>query len=75
MIPRIEQKLEINKYHYIDFLEWFHLKKGKILYPERIICSRYFDNANFKMYYDTNEGLVPKLYFFLSIGNKNDYWV
>ena len=60
MIPRIEQKLEINKYYYVDFLKWFHSKKGKILYPERIVCSRYFDSANLKMYYDTKEGLVPR---------------
>ena len=60
MIPRIEQKLEINKFHYIDLLKWINDKDGKILYPERMICSRYFDNINMQMFYDTVEGIVPR---------------
>ena len=60
MIPRIEQKIEINKYHYLDLLKWIHNKGGEILYPERLICSRYFDNKNLQMYYDTLEGIVPR---------------
>ena len=50
MIPRIEQKIEINKYHYPDLLKWIHHKGGRVLYPERIICSRYFDNQNKQIY-------------------------
>ena len=46
MIPRIEQKLEVNKNHYLDLLKWIKHNGGKVLYPERIICSRYFDNKN-----------------------------
>ena len=60
MIPRIEQKLEINKYHYLDLLKWIHYRNGRVLYPERIICSRYFDNKNMQMYFDTVEGIVPR---------------
>ncbi len=60
MIPRIEQKLEINKYHYTDLLKWIKHKDGRVLYPERIICSRYFDNKNMQMYLDTVEGIVPR---------------
>ena len=60
MIPRIEQKSEINKIHYLDLLKWIKNKKGEILYPERIICSRYFDNKNMQMYFDTIEGIVPR---------------
>ncbi len=60
MIPRIEQKIEINKYHYLDLLKWIHNKGGKILYPERLICSRYFDNNNLQMYFDTIEGIIPR---------------
>ena len=60
MIPRIEQKLELNKSQYIDLLKWINYKGGIILYPERIICSRYFDNKNMQMYYDTVEGIVPR---------------
>ena len=60
MIPRIEQKLEIKKNHYLDLLRWIHHKGGKPLYPERKICSRYFDNNNMQMYFDTVEGIIPR---------------
>ena len=60
MIPRIEQKLELNKHHYLDLLKWINHNGGKILYPERIICSRYFDNNNLQMYFDTVEGIIPR---------------
>ena len=60
MIPRIEQKLEIDKSHYLDLLKWIKYKGGIILYPERLICSRYFDTKNMAMFYDTLEGIVPR---------------
>ena len=60
MIPRIEQKLEVNKHHYLDLLKWINNNGGKVLYPERTICSRYFDNNNMQMYFDTVEGLIPR---------------
>ena len=60
MIPRIEQKLEFSKSQYLFFLKWLKFKKGAILYPERRICSRYFDNKDFQMYNDTLEGIVPR---------------
>ena len=60
MIPRIEQKLELNKHNYLDLLKWINHNGGRVLYPERIICSRYFDNNNMQMYFDTLEGLIPR---------------
>ena len=60
MIPRIEQKLEINKFHYIDLMKWIKYNGGRILYPERVICSRYFENNNMQMYFDTIEGIIPR---------------
>ena len=60
MIPRIEQKLEISKHHYLDLLKWINHNGGKILHPERVICSRYFDNNNMQMYFDTIEGITPR---------------
>ena len=60
MIPRIEQKIELDKSNYLDLLEWMKFKGAKVLYPERIICSRYFDNKNMQMYYETIEGIVPR---------------
>ena len=60
MIPRIEQKLEVKKHHYLNLLKWINNNGGKVLYPERTICSRYFDNNNMQMYFDTVEGLIPR---------------
>tara|TARA_A100001035_G_scaffold277819_1_gene275398 strand:+ start:655 stop:1254 length:600 start_codon:yes stop_codon:yes gene_type:complete len=60
MIPRIEQKLEIDKSSYINIIEWLKYKNAQILYPERLVNSRYFDNYNLQMYYDTVEGLLPR---------------
>ena len=60
MIPRIEQKLELEKLHYLDLLKWINNNGGKVLYPERKICSRYFDNNNMQMYFDTVEGIIPR---------------
>ena len=60
MKPRIEQKLEINKSEYISVINWLKLKGAKILYPERIICSTYFDNFKREIFFDTNEGLIPR---------------
>lgn len=60
MKERIEQKLELEKWQYTSFIYWLKIKKAKILYPERIICSRYFDTYDFKMLHDTNEGIQPR---------------
>jgi len=73
MIPRIEQKTEINKIHYLDLLKWINSKKGKILYPERTICSRYFDNKNLQMYFDTVEGIVPRKKIRIRTYGTNDF--
>ena len=60
MIPRIEQKLEINNSDYLILLRWLRDKKAEKIYPERRIFSRYFDTMQLKMYYDTKEGLIPR---------------
>ncbi len=60
MIPRIEQKLEIDISSYINIIEWLKNKKAEILYPERLVISRYYDNHDLQMYYDTVEGLLPR---------------
>jgi hypothetical protein len=79
MKPRIEQKLELNKNHYLDLLKWINHSGGRILYPERIICSRYFENKDMQMYFDTVEGIIPRKkirirtygsYEFISSNNK-----
>ena len=60
MKSRIEQKLEIDKVDYLEILKWIKNNNGKILYPNRIINSRYFDTIDYKMYYQTLEGIVPR---------------
>ena len=73
MIPRIEQKLEISKSHYWDLLNWIKHNGGKTLYPQRIICSRYFDNKNMQMYFDTVEGLIPRKKIRIRTYGSNDF--
>ncbi len=60
MKQRIEEKLELKKSEYIHFIKWLFDRGGQYLFPERIICSRYFDNYNFKMFEDTLEGILPR---------------
>ena len=59
-IPRIEQKLELDKFAYYKLLIWLRDNKAISPYPERIICSTYFDTIDLKMYKDTHEGIVPR---------------
>lgn len=60
MKSRIEQKLELEKSDYLVILKWLKNNNGNILYPNRIINSRYFDTVNYRMYYETLEGIVPR---------------
>jgi len=73
MIPRIEQKLEINKSDYPSVLQWMHKKNAKFLYPERLICSIYFDNFNKDMYYQTVEGITPRKKIRIRTYNSRDF--
>ena len=60
MNSRIEQKLEFSKEYYVDLLKWLKSKGAKVIYPKRIICSRYFDTVNLDMYSDVLEGIIPR---------------
>ena len=73
MIPRIEQKLELSKSDYLILLKWLKDKEAQILYPERIICSRYFDNLEYAMYRDTQEGIVPRKKIRIRTYNTNSF--
>ena len=57
---RKEEKLSLNPRKYKEFLSLISEKKGSTLYPDRIVSSTYFDNDSFKMYHDSNEGVVPR---------------
>ena len=60
MKPRIEQKAELNKFNYIAAYDWLNFNKFNVLYPERIVCSIYFDNLSMQSFYDTSEGICPR---------------
>ena len=60
MNQRIEEKLELQKSEYIPFVKWLFKRNAKFLYPERLICSRYFDTHNLRMLKDTLEGILPR---------------
>lgn len=56
---RQEEKIFIEKINLFEFKKWLILKGAKILFPQRIINSVYFDN-NYKMYQDSVEGITPR---------------
>tara|TARA_Y100000589_G_scaffold189135_1_gene179029 strand:+ start:7257 stop:7871 length:615 start_codon:yes stop_codon:yes gene_type:complete len=60
MEPRIEQKLELTNAEYLNILYWLKNKGSEIMYPRRIICSRYFDTYDLMMYNNTLEGITPR---------------
>ena len=60
MNKRFEHKLELKKSDYLKFLRWLNKRNANILHQERIICSRYFDTFDFKMFRDTLEGIQPR---------------
>tara|TARA_Y100000389_G_scaffold181283_1_gene196749 strand:+ start:4339 stop:4941 length:603 start_codon:yes stop_codon:yes gene_type:complete len=43
-----------------SFNNWLNDNNGKLLFNERNINSIYYDNKNFKMYFDSIEGIVPR---------------
>lgn len=60
MKARIEQKAELNKLNYLVAYEWLKQNDFNVLYPERLVCSIYFDNLSMQSYYDTSEGICPR---------------
>ena len=57
---RIEQKMAIDKNRLIDFKSFLVNKTAAQIYEPRKIQSLYFDNANYEMYNDSQEGLTPR---------------
>ena len=43
-----------------SFNNWLDDNNGELLFKERNINSIYYDNNNFKMYFDSIEGTVPR---------------
>ena len=46
--------------HTQDIMHYLLGKGGKFLFPARKIISIYFDNENLEMFYDSEEGVVPR---------------
>ena len=57
---RIEQKIFIKKSNYINFFNYLTSNNAQKKYPSRKINSLYFDNNNFQMHLDSEEGIVPR---------------
>ena len=74
MKARIEQKLAINNSEFPLFLEWISNQEGKIIYPDRIICSRYFDNYNKESFSDTLDNIVPRKKVRIRTYNTRDFF-
>ena len=60
MNPRIEQKIPFDIVNYVSILKWIKDNNGNILFPRRIISSRYFDNLKLEMFHETQEGIIPR---------------
>ena len=60
MIPRIEEKVELNPSQYINILSWLRARNFQVLHPERTVNSIYFDNHSMQMRHDTQEGVTPR---------------
>ena len=57
---RIEEKISITKENLFLFYNFLLKNKAINLYPSRNINSIYFDNDLFQMFYDSEEGVVPR---------------
>ena len=60
MTFRTEEKLRLSIGKSFDFKEWLEKNEGKLLYPDRLINSIYFDTFNHSMYEDSMEGVLPR---------------
>ena len=57
---RIEEKLFIDKDQFVEFRNFLKKKKVKKIFNPRLIESLYFDNSNFDLYKDSEEGTLPR---------------
>jgi hypothetical protein len=60
MSYRIEEKIPLSKYEAISFIENLKQQGCSNLYPMRRINSDYFDNHQYDLYRDSEEGLLPR---------------
>jgi len=73
MSYRLEKKIIINKNKVTNTLGWIKENKFTEIFKERLITSIYYDNLNFDLYKDSEEGVVPRKKIRIrSYDNKND---
>ena len=57
---RKEIKSTLNDGKISILIKWIFKNNGKVLFPERIVNSIYFDNKNLNMYFESVEGVLPR---------------
>ena len=57
---RKEKKFILDPNNLIFFYQWIKENRCEQLYKNRKINSIYYDNKNFQMYHDSNEGVLPR---------------
>lgn len=60
MFFRIEEKISLNISDYYKIIELIKKNYGYEIYSERKINSVYFDNKNYQMFSDSEEGILPR---------------
>jgi len=57
---RIENKILVNKDNFYELNKFLKENSAKTLFPKRKIKSLYFDNSNYQMFDDSEEGCLPR---------------
>ena len=60
MSYRIEEKIPMTLNDAINFISNLEKDGLKMLHPKRIISSDYYDSADFNLFRDSEEGLLPR---------------
>lgn len=57
---RKEEKIILSSVNYIEIRNLIKKFEGKMIFPPRIIKSIYFENHDYKMFRDSEEGVIPR---------------
>ena len=70
---RKESKSTLNDGKLSILIKWIFQNNGRVLFPERIVNSVYFDNRNLNMYFESVEGVLPRKKIRLRLYKSEDY--
>tara|TARA_B100001029_G_scaffold120116_1_gene99712 strand:- start:154 stop:789 length:636 start_codon:yes stop_codon:yes gene_type:complete len=70
---RKEIKSTLNDGKISILIKWIFKNNGKVLFPERVVNSIYFDNKNLNMYFESVEGVLPRKKIRLRLYNSENY--